>query len=87
MPSPLRRSDMYIMCVTSPRTGDMLYVGTDRSELRVYNTNTGQLKMTSDLDLGPIGHMLLSRSGRYIIAAGDRKVHVEDLHCKWSSLI
>ena len=72
------------MFLLSCRTGDTLYVGTDTSELRVYNTYTGQLKMSSDLDLGPIGHMLLSRSGRYIIAAGDKKVHVEDLHCKWN---
>jgi tricorn protease-like protein len=59
-----------------------LYVGTDNGKLQLYDVDMAEVKISTDLDIGYIRHMKLSKNGRFMIVAGKKKVHVEDLLCK-----
>lgn len=64
------------------RTGDTVYVGTEDSRLLVYSVDTGKCLVSIDHDVGAVSFLQLSRDGRYMIVAGQGRVHIEDLQCK-----
>lgn len=64
------------------RTGDTVYVGTEDSKLLVYSVDTGKCRVTIDHDVGAVSFLQLSSDGRYMIVAGQGRVHIEDLQCK-----
>ncbi|XP_053407147.1 uncharacterized protein LOC123546872 [Mercenaria mercenaria] len=62
------------------RFGDSVYVGTDNGKLQLYDVDTAELKITTDLDVGCVYLIQLSKNGRYMLVAGrKKKIHVEDL--------
>ncbi|XP_053386344.1 NACHT domain- and WD repeat-containing protein 1-like isoform X2 [Mercenaria mercenaria] len=59
---------------------DSVYVGTDNGKLQLYDVDTAELKITSDLDVGCVQLIQLSKNGRYMLVAGSKKkIHIEDL--------
>ena len=59
-----------------------MYVGTDDGRLQLYDVAMSEIKVSTDLEIGPIQQMKLSKNGRFMIVAGKEKIHVEDLLCK-----
>lgn len=64
-----------------------MYVGTQDSKLQVYDVDTGKLRVTIDHNAGSVSLLQLSRDGKYMLAAGKTKIHVEDLQCKCKHLV
>ncbi|XP_052225116.1 NACHT domain- and WD repeat-containing protein 1-like [Dreissena polymorpha] len=62
------------------RSGESVYVGTEGGRLQVYETDTGKQSLDLKLEIGHVTKMELSRDGRYMIVAGNRHIHVEDLY-------